>query len=77
MFNKFKDVLMHTKSESEGTESVEKITFPITRWENVLGAPRMLTKETLDKSFPSEYAFFETEQIAISDEEYEACFADL
>lgn len=69
---KKEDVLLHTKSsENENTPSV---TFPVTRWENVLGAPRLLSATDMEKSFPSQYAFVQTGEITITDEEYNACF---
>lgn len=74
----FKDILLHIKSKNEETKGVtEKTSFPITRWENILGAPRLLTEDTLDGNFPSEYAVFLEGEIAISDEEYDRVFSQI
>ena len=77
MLEKVADVLLHVKNKVTGIGVVKKIIYPITRWENVLGAPRMLDADTIEDAFPSEYAFYVMKDITISDEEYEACFGKL
>jgi len=77
MFNHVKDVILHVKNKVEGLGVVKKTIFPVTRWENVLGAPRLLTEDTLEEAFPAEYAIYAYSDISISDEEYEACFGHL
>lgn len=69
-----KDVILHIKNKEEGVGVVEKINLPVTRWENVAGAPRLLNEHNIAESFPSEYAIYETNDIVISDAEYAACF---
>lgn len=77
MFDRAKDVVLHVKNKVLGVGTVEKTIYPVTRWENVLGAPRLLDKDSLENSFPSEYALYTHGDITISDEEYEACFGEL
>ena len=72
-----RDVFLHVKNKVEGLGVVEKVTFPATRWENVLGAPRLLDKDTIENAFPAEYALYTDDEIAISDEEYSACFGHI
>lgn len=72
-----KDTLFHTKTKVSDTETDENIVFPITRWENVLGAPRMLNEGTLENAYPSQYAFFEMGEVELSDEEFAICFPEL
>lgn len=76
-FNNVKDVLLHVKNKIKGVGVVKKTIYPITRWENILGAPRMITPETLEDSYPSEYALYAYGELTISDEEFEACFGKL
>lgn len=76
MANIAKDVLLHVKNKIAGVGTIKKRIYPITRWENILGAPRLLDKETLQDAYPSEYAVYIFRDITISDEEYEACFGD-
>lgn len=77
MFQHAKDVVLHVKNKIAGIGTVKKTVYPVTRWENVLGAPRLLNKTSLEDAFPSEYAIYEYRDISISDEEYEACFGEL
>lgn len=69
-----KDVLFRTKTKDPGKGIVEKVTFPITRWENILGGPRLVDANELKNLTPSEYAFLTDGELTLSDEEYNACF---
>jgi hypothetical protein len=77
MDNFIKDVVLHVKTKLEDVGIVKKTIYPITRWEDVLGAPRLLDQNSIDEAYPSEYAFYNVEDITISDEEYKACFKDI
>ena len=72
-----KDVLLHVKNKLSSSSVEEKTIYPITRWENILGAPRILDEDSIENAFPSEYALYMAGDISISDEEYEACFGEL
>ena len=72
-----KDVILHVKNKIPNVGVTEQITLPVTRWENVLGAPRVLNEDNIAEAFPSEYAIYSTNDIVISDAEYEACFGKL
>lgn len=74
--NALNDIIIHVKSK-EDTGNVEKKDFPITRWENILGAPHITTKETLPTKHVGEYVLYLTGDEYLSDAEYEACFGDL
>lgn len=76
MLQFMEDVLLHTKTKDTNRGIVEKIPFPITRWENILGAPRLVDKEELASITPSEYAFFTDGELTLSDEEYATCFGN-
>lgn len=71
-----KDVLLRTRIESDdpGMSEERKVQLPVTRFEDILGAPRLLYPQNLTASFPAEYAFIKVGDISLSDEEYEACF---
>jgi len=77
ILQKAKDVVLHAKNKVTGVGTEVKVIYPTTRWENILGAPRLLTSDTIEKSFPSEYALYSYGDLTISDEEYEACFGNV
>ena len=52
-----KDVILHIKNKEEGVGVVEKINLPVTRWENVAGAPRLLNEHNIAESFPKQAAY--------------------
>ena len=72
-----KDVILHVKKKDPDVGAMEQIDLPVTRFENVLGAPRILNESNIAEAFPSEYAIYETNDIIISDAEYEACFGKI
>ena len=72
-----KDTILHVKNKIAGKGVTEQVVLPVTRWENVLGAPRVLNEDNISEAFPSEYAIYATNDIVISDAEYEACFGKL
>lgn len=76
LLEKARDVILHVKNKTPDHGVVEKTIYPVTRWENILGAPRLLDENTIDDAFPSEYALYIHGDITISDEEYEACFGN-
>jgi len=74
MENEIYDTLLHQKSITADQTILEKDLFPITRWDDILGAPDILDEETIMTRHPSKYAFFKESTITLTDEEYEAIF---
>ena len=72
------DSLIHVKSSADETGSKEKKQIlPITRWENVVGSPRTVTKEQLSGAYVADYLWYLQEGYLMETDEYEKCFGDL
>ena len=73
------DTLMHTRSQDKDTDAdpKEKLMFPVSRWEGVLGAPHVVTPETIGDRYPAEWCVMVTEELQIETQEFQAIFGDL
>lgn len=72
------DSLIHAKSTVRETGAEEKKQIlPITRWENVVGSPRTVTREQLKDVHVADYLWYLKEGYLIESDEYENCFGDL
>lgn len=72
------DSILHIKSQTESGEgNVEKVTFPITRWENVIGAPRVVNADKLDATAGAAYVLYCANEISLSDADYASCYGTL
>ena len=74
---KMNDIFLHVKTESTTFtgENNQNYTFPITRYENILGRPRV-TKNLLE-IYGSPFVFFQEGEIELSDTEYEILFSKI
>lgn len=65
------DSFLHTKTDV-GSDGVimneEKITLPITRWENIMGRPEIVTLETADQVHGISYLYLRRRQMVLSDQ---------
>lgn len=71
------DSLIHVNSLNRSNVKEKKQIFPLTRWENVLGAPRTVTKETIGNVYVGDYLLYMKDGYTIDNSEYANCFGDL
>lgn len=71
------DSLIHVNSLNTAKVKEKKQIFPLTRWENVLGAPRTVTKETIENVYVGDYLLYTTDGYTMDNTEYANCFGDL
>lgn len=69
------DVLLHIKDRNTNSIMDDFIGFPITKYDNVLGRPRVVS--TLSNVYGAAFLFYETQEVTLSEEEYSAYFADI
>ena len=71
------DSFLHTKSDaSDGSGVIEKVTLPITRWENIMGRPKRIKVSDLDSVNGGEYLFVDRKSISLPNKVYEACYPE-
>lgn len=59
------DVLLHSKD----SDKTERIIFPITRYSNIVSAPRVLTYDMkIDKAADSPFLLLQTDSVTIDED---------
>lgn len=70
------DVVLHVKTKSESdANGNQNYVFPVTRYENVMGRPKVTSE--LTSVFGSPFVFFSEGEITITDEEYNRAFGHI
>lgn len=70
------DIVLHVKKSSESDpDGNQNYVFPVTRYENVMGRPRVATE--LSGVFGAPFVFFNEGEITITDEEYNRVFGHI
>lgn len=65
------DVLLHTKEKADS----ERVILPITRYKNIMNAPRLVSSSNAAKGAP--FVLFETDQEVLSIEELRTIAPDV
>lgn len=59
------DSILHVKD----SDRTERILFPVTRYENILGAPRVIDDIETTTAFGAPFLFLKVDEVELTDEE--------
>ena len=70
------DAILHVKTKSDtDPNGNQDFVFPVTRYDNVMGRPRVATE--LLTVYGAPFVFFDEGEVDISDEEYDMLFGHI